>query len=339
MTYVKYLICHDCEMFLQLIIMLLGFLLLVKGADFLVKGGSDIAKKFHIPELVIGLTIVSIGTSLPELMVSVTAALEGHSDLSIGNVIGSNISNLLLILGLCSIIRNLKFKNETKYFESPFAIIVTILLFVLANNNLMGQPNMITRAEGFILLSLCIIFIIYNIIMSKKGEEFDGISKDLVFIDTKMSSSRFVIKAILFIIIGSIFLKFGGDFVVNSSTKIARILGMSEKLISLTIISIATSLPELITSMIAAKRGEIDLAIGNIIGSCIFNILLIIGTSALISPINYSTSYNKDMVILIIATVLLGLFPFIGKKNEMTKANGILFFGGYIAYMAFLIVQ
>ena len=307
MTYVKYLICHDCEMFLQLIIMLLGFLFLFKGADFLVKGGSDIAKKFHIPELVIGLTIVSIGTSLPELMVSVTAALEGHSDLSIGNVIGSNISNLLL--------------------------------FVLANNNLMGQPNMITRAEGFILLSLCIIFIIYNIIMSKKGEEFDGISKDLVFIDTKMSSSRFVIKAILFIIIGIIFLKFGGDFVVNSSTKIARILGMSEKLISLTIISIATSLPELITSMIAAKRGEIDLAIGNIIGSCIFNIVLIIGTSALISPINYSTSYNKDMVILIIATVLLGLFPFIGKKNEMTRANGILFFGGYIAYMAFLIVQ
>lgn len=325
-------------MFLQIIIMIIGFILLIKGADLLVVGGSNIAKKFHIPELVIGLTIVSIGTSMPELMVSLTSAISGHSDMSIGNVVGSNIANLLLILGLCAIIKSLKFKKETKYFESPFALIVTILLFILANNTLSGQANVITRLEGIILLILCIAFIIYNIVMAKKGEDFDGISKDLVIINIEMNSKRYIIKAILFVIFGVILLKFGGDFVVNSASEIARMFGMSEKLISLTVLAVATSLPELVTSLVATKKGEIDLAIGNIIGSCIFNIILIIGVSAVISPITYSVSYNKDIIILIGATLLLGLFPFIGKKNEMTRINGSIFFLGYVAYMANLVM-
>lgn len=324
-------------MFLQIIIMLVGFVLLVKGADLLVDGASNIAKKFHIPEIVIGLTIVSIGTSMPELMVSLTSAVEGHSDISIGNVIGSNIANLLLILGICAIIKNLNFKKETKFFESPFAFIITILLFIFANNRVVDQTGTIARVEGIILVALCVLFIIYNIIMAKKGEDFDGISKDLVIVNIEMSTARYTIKSIIFIVLGIVCLKFGGDFVVNSASEIARMLGMSEKLISLTIIAVATSLPELATSVIATKKGEVDLAIGNIIGSCIFNILLIIGVSAVISPIGYSISYNKDIICLMVATLFLALFPFIGKKDEMTRINGIIYFVGYIAYTISLI--
>lgn len=325
-------------MFIQIIIMLVGFVLLVKGADLLVDGASNIAKKFHIPEIVIGLTIVSIGTSMPELMVSLTSAIEGHSDMSIGNVVGSNIANLLLILGICAIIKNLNFKKETKYFESPFALIVTILLFILANNCIIDGSGVIGRAAGFVLISLCVLFIIYNIIMAKKGEDFDGISKDLVIVNIEMSTARYTIKSIIVIIIGIVFLKLGGDFVVDSASEIARILGMSEKLISLTIIAIATSLPELATSVIATKKGEVDLAIGNIIGSCIFNILLIIGLSAIITPISYSLNYNKDIICLMVATLFLALFPFIGKKDQMTRANGIIYLVGYIAYSISLII-
>ena len=325
-------------MILQIFLMIIGFLLLIKGADLLVQGGSNIAKRFHIPEIVIGLTIVSIGTSMPELMVSLTSALQGHSDISIGNVVGSNIANLLLILGTCAIIKNLKFKKETKLIENPIAIILTIILFILANNAFGGQANTITGAEGIILLILCIGFIIYNIIMAKKGEEFDGISTELVIINIEINSTRYLVKSILFVIIGIVFLKFGGDFVVNSASELARMFGMSEKLISLTIISVATSLPELVTSIVATKKGEIDLAIGNVIGSCIFNIILIIGVSALIAPIQYSLNYNKDLIILIGATVLLALFPFIGKKDEMTKANRIIYVLCYITYTANLIM-
>ncbi|MBO5349493.1 MAG: calcium/sodium antiporter [Clostridia bacterium] len=325
-------------MILQIFLMIIGFILLVKGADLLVVGGSNIAKRFHIPEIVIGLTIVSIGTSMPELMVSLTSALQGHSDMSIGNVVGSNIANLLLILGICAVMKNLKFKKETKFIENPIALIVTIILFLLANNNFAGQANTITRAEGIILLILCIAFIIYNIIMAKKGDEFDGISTELVIINIKMNSPRYLIKAILFVIIGIVCLKFGGDFVVNSASEIARAMGMSEKLISLTIIAVATSLPELVTSVVATKKGEIDMAIGNIIGSCIFNIILIIGVSAIIAPIAYSVSYNKDIIILMGATLLLILFPFTGKKDEMTKANGIIYLLAYLAYTINLIV-
>lgn len=325
-------------MFLQIIIMLVGFALLVKGADLLVDGASNIAKKFHIPEIVIGLTIVSVGTSMPELMVSLTSALEGHSDMSIGNVVGSNIANLLLILGICAIIKNLNFKKETKYFESPFALIVTILLFIFGNNCIIDGSGVIGRGAGFVLIGLCILFIIYNIIMAKKGEDFDGISKDLVIVNIEMSTARYTIKSIIFIILGIVCLKFGGDFVVDSASEIARILGMSEKLISLTIIAVATSLPELATSVIATKKGEVDLAIGNIIGSCIFNILLIIGLSAIITPISYSLNYNKDIICLIVATIFLALFPFIGKKDEMTRANGIIYLIGYIAYSISLII-
>ena len=259
-------------MFLNIILIIIGFILLIKGADFLVDGASEIAKKFHIPEIVIGLTIVAIGTSMPELVVSLTSALDGHSDLAIGNVVGSNIANLFLILGVCSIIKPLKFKKETRLFEIPFTIFSTIMLFFLCINGSNKELNMITREEGIILLAFCILFIIYNLIMAKKGEEFEKTDR-IIEIKTNEKNTSPAWESIFGIILGIVGLKLGGDIVVENSVEIAKILGISEKLISLTIVAFSTSLPELITSIAATKKGETDMAIGNILGSQIFNIL------------------------------------------------------------------
>ena len=319
-------------MFLNIILIIIGFILLIKGADFLVDGASEIAKKFHIPEIVIGLTIVAIGTSMPELVVSVTSALEGHSDLAIGNVVGSNIANMFLILGVCSIIRPLVFKKETRLFEIPFTILATILLFFLCINGTGEQINTITREEGIILLVFCVLFIIYNLIMAKKGEDFDKEDR-ILEIRTEEAKQVPLWEALFGIVIGIVGLKLGGDLVVNNSVEIAKILGISEKLISLTIVAFSTSLPELITSIAATRKGETDMAIGNILGSQLFNILLIIGVSAALTPINYSKSYDSNLILLIVGSIVLGLFPFVGKKNEMTRSNGVIFVLTYILYL------
>ncbi len=323
-------------MLLNIIMIIIGFVLLIKGADFLVDGASEIAKRFHIPEIVIGLTIVAIGTSMPELVVSVTSALEGHSDLAIGNVVGSNIANMFLILGVCSIIRPLVFKKETRLFEIPFTILATILLFFLCINGTGEQINIITREEGIILLVFCILFIIYNLIMAKKGEEFDKEDR-ILEIRTEENKKVPLWESLFGIIIGIVGLKLGGDLVVNNSVEIAKILGISEKLISLTIVAFSTSLPELITSIAATRKGETDMAIGNILGSQLFNILLIIGVSAALTPINYSKSYDSNIILLIVGSIILGLFPFVGKKNEMTRGNGIVFVLTYIVYLVSIV--
>lgn len=317
---------------LDIFLIILGFVLLVKGADFLVDGASNVAKRFHIPEIVIGLTIVAIGTSMPELVVSVTSALEGHSDIAIGNVVGSNIANMFLILGVCSIIKPLAFKRETKLIENPFTLVLTVILFVLCNNGNFENAHLITKVEGIFLLALCIVYIIYNIVMAKFGNDFDA--EPVV----ENEEHPKILKAILDVIIGIIGLKFGGDFVVNSCVNIAEKFGISEELISLTIVAFSTSLPELITSITATRRGETDMAIGNILGSQIFNIVLIIGTSAFLCPINYSAEYNKYMVVLILGTIMLSLFPFVGTKNKMTRGNGIPFVVIYTLYMISLVM-
>mgnify|MGYP003418122130 CR=1 FL=1 len=312
----------------NIILIIIGFALLIKGADLLVVGASKIAKKFNIPEIIIGLTVVAIGTSLPELVVSTTSALTGHSDIALGNVVGSNMANLFLILGVCSIVRPLRFKKETTFFENPFVIAITGLLFFLCLNN---NGTEISRIEGGILLLLCIIFILYNVIMAKRGEvkeEGEEIQQD-----SEEPSKIDTYKSILFIVLGIIGLKYGGDFVVDNAVVIAQAIGISEKLISLTIVAISTSLPELITSVTATLKGETDLAIGNIVGSQTFNILLILGTSSLLSPISYSVSYNKDMVLLLAGSIVFALFPFIGEKHKMTRENGILFVIVYVVYM------
>lgn len=313
----------------NIILIIIGFALLIKGADLLVIGASKIAKKFNIPEIVIGLTVVAIGTSLPELVVSTTSALTGHSDIALGNVVGSNIANLFLILGVCAIIKPLKFKKETVMFENPFVIVITALLFFLCLNN--GGVE-ISRTEGGILLLLCVIFILYNIIMAKRGSVKEDPEEELQQ-DPEEPSKIDTYKSLLFIVIGILGLKYGGDFVVDNAVAIAQAIGISEKLISLTIVAISTSLPELITSVTATYKGETDMAIGNIVGSQTFNILLILGTSALLSPIKYSTIYNQDLVLLLAGSTVFALFPFLGEKRKMTRENGILFVIVYIVYM------
>lgn len=320
---------------LNVILVIIGFVLLIKGADLLVDGAGNIAKRFHIPEIIIGLTIVSIGTSMPELVVSVKSALDGHSDIAVGNVIGSNIANMFLILGVCSVIKSLEFKRETRLIENPFTLFVTCLLFVLFNNGGTENAHLITRFEGIILISLFVIFIIYNAIMAKKGESFDvedGEKQEVIQVEMSM------LRAIMYVILGIVGLKFGGDLVVNSCVAIAKSFGISEELISLTIVAISTSLPELITSITATRKGETDMAIGNIIGSNIFNIVLILGVSAILCPINYAVSYNKYMIVLIMGTIMLCLYPFVGTKNKMTRSNGIPFVFIYALYMISLVM-
>ena len=323
-------------MVVNVIIILIGFILLIKGADFLVDGASGIAKRFNIPEIVIGLTIVAIGTSMPELVVSVTSAVEGHSDLAIGNVVGSNIANMFLILGACALIKPLIFKKETRLFEIPFTVFATVMLFFLCINGTGEYINVVTKEEGLLLLVFCVFFIVYNFVMAKKGDEFD---KEGKLIELKMDDKKVlpVWEAVFGIIVGIVGLKFGGDFVVDNSVEIAKVLGISEKLISLTIVAFSTSLPELITSIAATRKGETDMAIGNILGSQIFNILLIIGVSAVLAPIAYSKSYDSNLLLLIFGTIALGLFPFIGKKNQMSRFNGMIFVFTYFVYLGCIV--
>lgn len=315
-------------MILNFVFIIIGFALLIKGADILVNGASDIAKKFHIPELVIGLTIVSIGTSLPELMVSLASALDEHADMAIGNVIGSNISNLFFILGTCAAIRPLHFKEETVRLEIPIVIFLTALLYILGNN---GTEKVITQSEGLILIVFCILFIMYNIIMAMKN------SKQAETINDANNKKTSVLKAIGEIIVGIIALKFGGDFVVDNASKIAAILGVSEKMVSLTIVSFSTSLPELITSITATLKDKADIGIGNIIGSNIFNIVLILGVTAFIRPIAYSVSYNKDIIIFMIGMLFLAIIPFIGEKNKISRWSGFGYVCSYFSYMVSLV--
>jgi len=313
-----------------IILIIIGFILLIKGADFLVDGASSIAKKFHIPEIIIGLTIVSIGTSMPELMVSITSALEGYSDMSIGNVLGSNIANLLLIAGTAAVLQPIILKKQTRLIEIPICLAVSIIFYFLCN-----QGQNVTRADALILIGLFIIFIIYTMVMTIKGKEFDKELEENKSEETKNLSS---IKSIIYIILGIIALKFGGDFAVDNAVKVAEWFGLSEKIISVTILAIGTSLPELVTTVSAAIKKESDIAIGNIIGSNIFNMLLIIGVSALIKPITYNISYNIDMYIVMIATFVLFLFGYIPPKNQVSKMNGIVYLLIYIIYMIILFI-
>lgn len=310
------------EMLIQILLILIGFTLLIKGADFLVDGSSAIAKKLHISEIIIGLTIVSIGTSMPELFVSTTSALQGSSDISIGNIIGSNICNLLFILGLSSIIRPVKFQKQTKWIENPMSIILTFIFFIICTTN-----QYISRFEGIILIGLFILFLIYTIIMAKRNQQ-----DVIIQFSTEETQKISIIKNAILVILGIIILKFGGELVVENAKRIAIALNISEKVIGLTIVAIGTSLPELVTSITAAIKNESDIAIGNIVGSNIFNMLLIIGTSAIIKPITYNVTYNSQMAILFIGMIMITIFPFIKPKDTLSRLEGLACVFLYIFY-------
>ena len=319
-------------MFISIILIALGFVLLIKGADYLVDGASNIAKKFHIPEIIIGLTIISIGTSMPELFVSITSAIDGYPDMAMGNVIGSNIVNMLFILGLSAIIKSIPFKKETRLIEIPICFFVSVVFFIICN---IGQD--VSRIDAGILIFLFVAFIIYTIVMAKKGEEFDKEENGEESKEEEKDKGKLsTLKDVCAIILGIVALKFGGDLAVENAVNVATILGLSEKIISVTILAIGTSLPELVTSVSAAAKGKSDIAIGNVLGSNIFNMLLIIGTSAAIKPIVYNMSYNKDMIILLVGTLVLALFPVIPPKNKMSRMNGIVYVLMYLGYMTTL---
>lgn len=282
-----------------------------------------LAKKFRISDIVIGLTIVSIGTSMPELFVSITSSFQNSSDISVGNVIGSNLCNILLILGATAIIKDIKFNNSTKFIELPFLIFTNILLFILVQDGILSQK------ESCILIFLFICFLTYTYLQTKQEKSIDN-----SIIDTNIS----ILKCIFFIIIGILALKYGGEFVVSNAKGLAKLFNVSDKIIGCTIIAIGTSLPELITSIVSAKKGNTDLALGNIIGSNIFNILLILGTSSFISTIHFNLSYNLDIIILYISSLLLFIFPHLNPKNYMSKKEGFLFLGTYITYIIISII-
>ena len=308
-------------MILQLLFLILGFALLVKGADLFVEGAAGIAIKMGISQLIVGLTIVAMGTSLPEAAVSITSALDGNAGITIGNVVGSNNLNVLIILGLTAIITNVAIQKSTLYYEIPFMIGITVLLGVFGYTG-----NAITFFDGIIFWILFLTFLGYLFVMSKKGvEEDEEEQKDIP-----------VWKCIIFIIVGGIMVVKGSDFVVGGATEIARYFGMSERFIGLTIVAFGTSLPELVTSLMAAKKGNTGIAIGNIVGSNIFNILFVVGTTALICDVTFEAKFLIDTLVAVGAGVILWLGTI--KHRELRKPCGIIMLIAYAAYFAYLCI-
>ena len=315
-------------MLLQIIMIILGFVLLICGANVLIKGSTQIAKKFHIPEMLIGLTIVALGTSAPELIVTITSASKGAGDLILGNAIGSNICNLLLILGLMAVLRPIEVDKDAKRIHIPVSFFVTLLVLLMGTGIFYGEKGVINKVDGIILIILSIIYFIYPIIIE---------IKDIVETHNKGKNNRIdnikIWKSILFIILGIILLKYGGDFVVDYSIQIARMLNISERVIGLTIVAIGTALPELVTSIISVIKKDTDLAVGNLVGSCVLNLLLILGIGALITPLKVSNEFIQNLLILLGTNLLIWLFNFIGKKNYISRIQGsilVAIFGAYI---------
>ena len=302
--------------------MALGFVLLVKGADWFVEGASKVAEKFGIPQLVIGLTIVAIGTSLPEAAVSVSAALKGSAEITIGNIVGSNIMNVLLILGITSAIKPIAVQKSTVRYELPFVIVISAMLMGIGYTD-----NVVGRADGLILWGLLLCYMAYLLRMAKKGNDMPEEAAD----ENKPVS---VWKMILLIIVGGVMIVIGSDVAVDAATALARIFGMSERLIGLTIVAFGTSLPELVTSATAAVKGKADIAVGNIVGSNIFNILFVVGTSALITPVAYAANFFVDSIVCI-ATVVL-LWVLVVKNKRLGRMGGVCMLACYAAYFVYL---
>ena len=313
-----------------LILLVVGFVFLIKGADFFVEGASAVAKKLHVPALVIGMTIVAMGTSLPELSVSVTASLAGSNQLAIGNVVGSNIFNLMVVLGSCALFSALEVADDTIKKDFPFSVACAVALMIMG---LIGSS--VGHLDGAILLVAFVIFLGSMLMAAKKHRTTaaeiaeEEAENEIVDIPTWL--------CIIYIIGGAVAIKFGGDWVVDSCTTLALKFGMSETLVGLTIVALGTSLPELVTSIVAAKKNELDMAIGNVVGSNIFNILLILGVAGAISPMTYLTVNAIDTLILVAFSAVVWLMCL--KKKNLNRANGIIMLLLYVAYLAYIIVR
>lgn len=313
-------------MAIAFLLIVLGFISLIFGANWLVSGASSLAKKNNVPDLVIGLTIVAFGTSAPELIVNSVASFDGFSDIVFGNIIGSNNFNLFIILGVAGLIYPITVQSSTAWKEIPISLIVALLLLVLANDFFINQNPELSNIDGLILLTGFVCFI-YYVFTQLKQEKPEAIAYE--------EKSNYKIGAL--IIIGMAGLIIGGKLVVDNSINMATELGVSQKIIGLTIVAAGTSLPELVTSMVAAIRKNSDIAIGNVIGSNIFNVLLILSISSFVNPIEYNTNFNQDLLILIGGTVFLLLAMFTGKRKKLDRWEALILISFYLIYTTFLV--
>lgn len=308
------------DLLIQILILVVGFVMLVKGADWFVEGVAGIAEKFGIPQLVIGLTIVAMGTSAPEAAVSIASALKGSAGITIGNVVGSNIMNILVILGLTAVITNVTVQKSTIRYEIPFMLAITLVMLGLG----MTGGN-ITFAEGIVLWLLFIAYFIYLFFMAKKKKE-----------EPEEEKPQPIWKLLLMGIVGAVMVVWGADFTVDAASAIAKMFGMSDRLIGLTIVAFGTSLPELVTSVTAAKKGKADIAIGNIVGSNIFNILFVVGTTALVTPVIFESKFVIDTLVAFAAGILLWLGVI--RHKELRRPAGIIMLLAYAGYFVYLLI-
>lgn len=310
-------------LWMQVILLAVGFVMLIKGADFFVEGASGIADKFGIPQLVIGLTIVAFGTSAPEAAVSITAALKGSAEITIGNVLGSNILNVLIILGITALITPLLVQKSTLRVEIPYVIAMSALLAFLGLTD-----NVVDARDGLILWAGMVFFLGYLLRMTKKG----GGQQEELSVDGKSESG---LKLILLSAAGLALVVWGSDVTVDAASAIARTFGWTERLIGLTIVALGTSLPELMTSITAGIKGKADIAVGNIVGSNIFNILFVVGTTALITPVVYGSHFFVDSLVTIFSALLLWVCVL--KDSRLKRWGGVLMLIGYGGYLAYLL--
>jgi cation:H+ antiporter len=313
------------------ILFIVGIFLLIKGADLLVEGAGSIARKLGVSSLVVGLTVVAFGTSMPELVVNVIAAAQGATGVAFGNIIGSNIANILLVLGITAIITPLKVKDSTFSKEIPFAILAAIVLLVFSNYLAIDNiaVRTLTRVSGIVMLCFFAIFLYYAFESARKDKQTLGRGV--------MEKGHIGLRSWILIVLGLVGLYFGGDWVVNGAIYAAQQFGFSEFLISSTVVAIGTSLPELVTAIVAARKKEVDLAVGNAVGSNIFNIFWILGITALIAPIVIPVFINYVILFLIAISILLMVFLYVGKKGVLSRAEGYIFLLLYVAYLAYII--
>ncbi len=310
------------DLLIAILLLVVGFIMLVKGADWFVEGASGIAARFGIPQLVIGLTIVAMGTSAPEAAVSIASALKGTAGIAVGNVVGSNILNILIILGLTAVITPVAIQKSTRNIEIPFMLLITALFLYLG-----WTGGEIVFIEGVVLWVAFIVYLIYLLRMAKNNKEEQGE-------DEKKLSLPMQLLAIAG---GAVCIVLGSDFAVDGATTIAKVIGLSDRIIGLTIVALGTSLPELVTSVTAARKGKADIAIGNIVGSNIFNILFVIGTTALITPVVFASNFIIDTIIAIAAGILLWGCVF-NKDMKLKRWGGVLMLLGYVGYFIYLMI-
>lgn len=323
--------------------LLVGFILLIKGADLFVNGSSGIAKIFHVPSIIIGLTIVAMGTSLPECAVSITAALKGNNDIAVSNVVGSNFFNLLVVCGVCSIIKPLPIDQRTLKKEFPFSIAIGFLLLLLSADFLLKgkkSVNCLSIIDGVILLILFLIFLGFMIQSTIKAQnDFEKKIESNECKENKKDKPKMIscLLCIVFITIGIVAIKYGGDLVVDSASDIAEGFGLSQNLIGLTIVAVGTSLPELVTSIVAARKGESAMALGNVVGSNIFNVLLVLGISSLIHPIAVSANSIYDLIFLGVTSIVVWFFAY--TKEKLVRWHGFIMIGLYVGYMIYVCMR